>query len=137
MDKLQVKEIIIKTVSDTVNAIADNQYEKLEGIIDLHPSWYKEGQDIKDAIDSFKWAIETNYNGWAEDEGKPFIINRFTTENSEDDFDEVAEQLLNTDSYVMAYNLKTVDNDPDYFWLEIELNFTEDNKIKASVNINF
>ncbi|MDL2324974.1 hypothetical protein LJC61_07505 [Ruminococcaceae bacterium OttesenSCG-928-A16] len=136
MNTEQIKEKLLKMVSSIVNFIANNEYEKLETLIQLHGSWYNESGDTKSAIMGFKNAIEGTYNSWAEDMGKPFKINTFTEKNMDDDPEEIAEELLQNGNSMMTYDLKTVDDDPDYFWLEIYFDLTLDNEITAMVNLN-
>lgn len=137
MDTEQAKEKLLKIVSDVVNSIANNEYERLENLIKLDSSWYDKSGDISVAIKDFKNAIESNYNGWAEYEGKTFKINIFTEKNTDDNFEVIAEELLENGNSMMTYCLKTVDNDPDYFWLEIGFNLVSDNEITTIINLNF
>lgn len=137
MNTEQIKQKIEIIVKEVVNAIANNQYEKLETITKLDDSWYDETKDTVIAIQTFKNAIETNYNGWAEDEGKPFIIGTFTPKNLLDDFEEIAKELLENGGSCLSYELKTTDDDPDCLFLEFDLKLHSENQIKTIINLNF
>ena len=137
MDTEQIKQKIEIVVKEIINAIANNQYEKLETITKLDDSWYDETKDTVIAIQTFKNVIETNYNGWAEDEGKPFVINTFTSKNLLDDLQEIAKELLENGSSFLSYELKTIDDDPDCFFLEFDLKLDSKNQITTIINLNF
>lgn len=54
MNTEQAKEKLLKIVSDVVNYIANNEYEKLETFITLDSSWYDKSRDISVAIKELK-----------------------------------------------------------------------------------
>lgn len=137
MNTEQAKVKLLEIVSNVVNSIANNEYERLKTLISLDSSWYDESGDITVAIKDFKNAIESNYSGWAEEAGTSFKINIFTEQNTDDDFKEIAEELLENGNSMMTYYLKTVDNDPDYFWLEINFSLASDDEITTIINLNF
>lgn len=129
---------LLYTLKEIVNAIAADTYEKLESLVELTPDWQssEEGSD-KSAIQTLRHFITTNYNGWAEDEGKPYIIHTFQEKNCSPNWETVAEELQQKGSSTMSYDLMTTDNDPDYFWLELDFTLTKDNQIHTILNINF
>lgn len=130
-----IKEQLLHTVTEIVNAIAHDTYEKLETLVELSENWQGENGDT--AIKDLRQLITTNYNGWAEDEGKPYIIDTFTEENCSEDWETVAEELQNTGTGSMTYDLMTTDRDLDYFWLEFDFTLTNDNRITTTLDINF
>lgn len=131
-----IKEQLLHTVKEIVNAIAHDNYEKLETLIQLSSDWQCT-DDIADGIKELRQFITSNYNGWAEDEGKPYIINTFLEENCSSDFETVARELQETGSSDMCYDLMTTEHDPDYFWLELDFHLTKENNIITTLNINF
>lgn len=131
-----IKEKLLDIVREIVNAIANDTYENLETLVQLSSDWQTE-DDIKAGIKDLRQFITSNYNGWAEDEGKPYIIKTFLEENCGEDLETVAEELQATGSSDMTYTLVTTDNDPNYFWLELTFELKEDHHISTILNINF
>lgn len=137
MNIMQIKEKLLAIVSEIVNSIANDTYENLETWLRPHHSSSWAEEELDTYIPMLKNFIQINYNGWAEDTGKEYKINTFTEQNISDDLDEIAEQLCTEGWSMLCYDLKTIDDDSDYFWLEIFFELTPQQEIKTTMDINF
>lgn len=135
MDHEQLTAQLTELVRQTVNAIADDEYEKLEGLLELNSSWYSEDGTMQDAIEEFRTAIQSNYEGWAEDTGKEYRIDRFNPDNLMEECSDSARELLESGSTILSYDLKTTDDDPDYFFMEFDCSLA-DGTVHAVLDLN-
>ena len=137
MNQEDVRKKLLEIIQKIVDAIAQDRYEVLEGLIALSPSWYKEEGDTKGAIQQFREMIEINYQGWAEDTGKEYRIAAFDRDELEEDLDQCAEELLTCGETQLTYCLKTEEDDPDYFWLELEFQLNPEQQLTGTMDLNF
>lgn len=118
-------------IRQTVDALADKEYEKLASFLRLAPSWIEEGQTLQEAFVEFGEWLDGQLAMWEEEEEKPFQIDHFE-ESCIEDMEDFSE---NQTSAMVTY-LPTNAGERLDLWFEIAFSIENDGELTAELNVN-
>ena len=136
MNAEQIIEKLTEIVGGVVNCIANNEYEKTEIFAKVGKYGLDDNKGQAEALNDIKEGIEMNYIPWAEDIGKALVIDSFNKDNMHDDFEDVAEDLLEDGRGFITYNLTWCNSQLDYFFLEFKIVLTENDRLDSTFTMN-
>lgn len=114
---------ISKIVEKVINTISDKQYSQLQNIVS-HTNVPAVLQE-KELLDLGKW-IEGQLEMWAEDEERPFVFDKFNSNQLDIDEEGVLFATYRPESHGEELD----------FWFEFFFDVQEDNSLRAEFQIN-
>lgn len=129
----EYKKQMTKLVREFVNAVAEKRYKKLASIAQTE-SWCKPGETQEDAFYSFGYWLEDQLSFWAEDEGRPFVVDHFNLECL--DFGEEHPILSSDGTLFCATYQPTNAGEELEFWFELDGRLREDGTLFLVFDLN-
>lgn len=129
----EYKKQMIELVKEFVNAVAEKEYGKLHSIA-WTESWCRDGETQEEGFLSFGTWLDDQLSLWAEDEGRPFVVDGFNIEYL--DFGEENPVPSSDGTLFCATYQPTNTGEQLDFWFELDGKLREDGTLFLVFDLN-